>query len=202
MVGRLEELDRGAERGSHVPRGGLLDRRHGHDVDVVVGVGDERAADAVDEVIGVGSDDQDLHESPPGVDRLGRASAGQSVAASPTTRLSVSDDDSSPPRNAGSFSLVPGAHLGGGQARSVQQLRHRGLQRPEPGQAGDDGVGRVDGHAQHPGPIRDEQVTGRDAQRPDIHRATEPRHPHVVVGRHDTRSRRPGTTTAPCRRCR
>ena len=64
VVGRLEELDRGAERGGHVARGGLLDRRHGHDVDVVVGVGDERAADAVDEVIGMGRDDQDLHERP------------------------------------------------------------------------------------------------------------------------------------------
>ena len=34
-------------------------------MDVVVGMGDERPADAVDEVVGMGSDDKDLHEGPP-----------------------------------------------------------------------------------------------------------------------------------------
>ena len=63
VVGRLEELDRGTEGRRHVARCRLLDRGHRDDVDVVVGVGDERATDAVDEVIGVGRDDQDLHES-------------------------------------------------------------------------------------------------------------------------------------------
>ena len=111
--------------------------------------------------------------------------AGQSVAASRTTRLSVSDDDSSPPRNAGSFSSYQARIWAAVRPGRLEELGDRRLERPEAGQAGDHGIGCIDGHAQHAGPVGDEQVAGRDPQRPDVHRSAEPAHPHVVVRRHD-----------------
>ena len=135
VVGRVEELDRGAERGGHVARGGLLDRRHGHDVDVVVGMGDERAADAVDEVIGVGRDDQDLHERPSRSGSAGTGRPGQSVAASGTAAVTPRR---SPPWVRASRRTRPGGNAGKPGSRP---RRSRG--RATAGGAGTPGASRA-----------------------------------------------------------